>query len=154
MRIMTDHSQEENSLISKQSANRVNMSLLPKFSQIQVFQKQMLKQNLGCKMGIRDPQMGRGQKQNWVENKTKRLWATWQGNLEGALKPWTIPPGPKWLDFYTPPASQVALEVKNQPVHAADARDWGSIPGSEISPGEGNGNPLQYSCLENPMDRA
>ena len=43
MRIMTDHSQEENSLISKQSANRVNMSLLPKFSQIQVFQKQMLK---------------------------------------------------------------------------------------------------------------
>ena len=77
-----------------------------------------------------------------MENKTKRLWATWQGNLEGALKPWTIPPGPKWLDFYTPPASQVALEVKNQPVHAADARDWGSIPGSEISPGEGNGNPV------------
>ena len=31
--------------------------------------------------------------------------------------------------------------------------DAGSIPGSERSPGEGNGNPLQYSCLENPMDR-
>ena len=31
--------------------------------------------------------------------------------------------------------------------------DPGSIPGSERSPGEGNGNPLQYSCLENPMDR-
>ena len=45
--------------------------------------------------------------------------------------------------------------VKNQPAHAADARDWGSIPGSEISPGEGgNGNPLWYSCLENPMDSA
>ena len=34
-----------------------------------------------------------------------------------------------------------------------DARDMGSIPGSRRSPGVGNGNPLQYSCLENPMDR-
>ena len=34
-----------------------------------------------------------------------------------------------------------------------DAEDSGSIPGSGRSPGEGNGNPLQYSCLENPMDR-
>ena len=40
--------------------------------------------------------------------------------------------------------------VKNLP---ANARDAGSIPGSGRSPGEGNGNPLQYSCLENPMDR-
>ena len=36
---------------------------------------------------------------------------------------------------------------------AYNARDLGSIPGSGRSPGEGNGNPLQYSCLENPMDR-
>ena len=36
---------------------------------------------------------------------------------------------------------------------ACDAGDPGSIPGSGRSPGEGNGNPLQYSCLENPMDR-
>ena len=36
---------------------------------------------------------------------------------------------------------------------ACNAGDPGSIPGSERSPGEGNGNPLQYSCLENPMDR-
>ena len=36
---------------------------------------------------------------------------------------------------------------------ASDAGDPGSIPGSGRSPGEGNGNPLQYSCLENPMDR-
>ena len=43
--------------------------------------------------------------------------------------------------------------IKNLPVHAGDARDVGSIPGSGRSPGEGNGNPLQYSCLENPMDR-
>ena len=40
--------------------------------------------------------------------------------------------------------------VKNPPVNAEDA---GSIPGLGRSPGEGNGNPLQYSCLENPMDR-
>ena len=36
---------------------------------------------------------------------------------------------------------------------ACSAGDLGSIPGSVRSPGEGNGNPLQYSCLENPMDR-
>ena len=36
---------------------------------------------------------------------------------------------------------------------ACNAGDLGSIPGSGSSPGEGNGNPLQYSCLENPMDR-
>ena len=36
---------------------------------------------------------------------------------------------------------------------ARNAGDPGSIPGSGRSPGEGNGNPLQYSCLENPMDR-
>ena len=41
--------------------------------------------------------------------------------------------------------------VKNQPAHTAG--DAGSIPGSGRSPEEGNGNPLQYSCLENPMDR-
>ena len=43
--------------------------------------------------------------------------------------------------------------VKNLHVNAGDARDMGLIPGSGRSPGEGNGNPLQYSCLENPMDR-
>ena len=36
---------------------------------------------------------------------------------------------------------------------AYNVGDWGSIPGSGRSSGEGNGNPLQYSCLENPMDR-
>ena len=38
-------------------------------------------------------------------------------------------------------------------VSACNAGDLGSIPGLGRSPGEGNGNPLQYSCLENPMDR-
>ena len=47
----------------------------------------------------------------------------------------------------------VALVVKNPPANAGDKSDVGSISGSGISPGEGPGNPLQYSCLENPMDK-
>ena len=43
--------------------------------------------------------------------------------------------------------------VKNLPANAGDARDKSSIPGSRTSPGIGNGNPLQYSCLENSMGR-
>ena len=50
-------------------------------------------------------------------------------------------------------ASQVELVVKNPPANAGDVRDKGLIPGSGRFPGEGNGYPLQYSCLENPMDR-
>ena len=50
-------------------------------------------------------------------------------------------------------AFQVALVVKNLPANAGDIRDKGSIPGLGRSPGERHGNPLQYSCLENPMDR-
>ena len=49
--------------------------------------------------------------------------------------------------------SQVVLVVKNPPANAEDIRDRGSISGSGRSPGEGNGNSLQYSSLENPMDR-
>ena len=51
-------------------------------------------------------------------------------------------------------ASQVALVVKNPHTNARDLRDEGSIPGWGRYPGEGQGNLLQYSCLENPMDRA
>ena len=43
--------------------------------------------------------------------------------------------------------------VKILPANAGDAGDVGSIPGLGRSPGGGNGNPLQYSCLENPVDR-
>ena len=43
--------------------------------------------------------------------------------------------------------------VKNPPAIAGEARDMGSIPGSRGPPGEGNGNPFQCSCLENPIDR-
>ena len=49
--------------------------------------------------------------------------------------------------------SQVVLVVNNPPANAGDIRDAGTIPGSGRSSGGGHGNPLQYSCLENPMDR-
>ena len=48
---------------------------------------------------------------------------------------------------------QVALVVKNLPANAGDVRDTGTIPGSGRYSGGGHGNPLQYSCLENPVDR-
>ena len=54
---------------------------------------------------------------------------------------------------YTTRASQVVLVIKNLPTNAGDIRDASSIPGSGRSPGGGHGNPLQYSCPENPMDR-
>ena len=47
----------------------------------------------------------------------------------------------------------MALVVKNPPANAGDVRDVGSILVSGRSPGEGNGNPLQYPCLKSPMDR-
>ena len=47
----------------------------------------------------------------------------------------------------------MVLVVKKLPAHAGDAGDVGSIPGLGKFPGGGHGNPLQYSCLENPMDR-
>ena len=49
-------------------------------------------------------------------------------------------------------ASQVAQIVKNLPFNSGDAGDTGLIPGLGRSPGERHGNPLQYSCLNNPMD--
>ena len=48
----------------------------------------------------------------------------------------------------------VAVALKNPPVKAGDVRDMSTVPGSGRSPGGENDNPLQYSCLENPMDRA
>ena len=51
------------------------------------------------------------------------------------------------------PAKKYLNDQLNLPASAGDARDMGLIPGSGGSPGGGNGNPLQYSCLENPMDR-
>ena len=50
-------------------------------------------------------------------------------------------------------ASQAMLMVENMPGNVGDARDAGPIPGSGESPKGGHGNPVQYSCLKNPMDR-
>ena len=50
-------------------------------------------------------------------------------------------------------ASKMVLVVKNPPANAEDIRDTRSIPGLEGSPGGGHGHPLQYSCLENSMDK-
>ena len=55
--------------------------------------------------------------------------------------------------FCHPLTSQVALVVKNPPANAVDLRDEALVPGLGRAPGGGHGNPLQYSCLENPMDR-
>ena len=57
------------------------------------------------------------------------------------------------LNYYLNGASRVALVVKNLPTYVGDKRDEGSIPGLGRSPGGEHGNLLQYSCLENPMDR-
>ena len=54
------------------------------------------------------------------------------------------------MTFWT---SQAALMVKNLPAKVGDIRDAGLIPGSGRSPGGGHGNPLQYSCLENPHEQ-
>ena len=50
-------------------------------------------------------------------------------------------------------ASQVVLVVKNQPANAVDVKDLGLVPGLRRSPGGEHGNPLKYSCLENPVDK-
>ena len=79
-------------------------------------------------------------------------------NPEPALKP-PAPTGPGFhlqTSFITEISSwtsQEALVIKNSPANAEDVRDTGSIPGSVRSLGGGHGNPLQYSCLENPMGR-
>jgi len=73
---------------------------------------------------------------------TSNSLVTFEGTVSSGLWEWR--------------ASQVALVVKNLPANAGgtcNVRDTGLIPGSERSPGGGHGNPLQYSCLENPMDR-
>ena len=64
----------------------------------------------------------------------------------------SVPPL-RFLYQSTKVASQVALVVKNPLADAGDVRDVGLIPEWGRSPGGGHGNPLQYSCLENPMDK-
>ena len=63
-------------------------------------------------------------------------------------KPSLYPRGNHYADF-----SHLALVVKNLSANAGDIGAMGTIPGSGRSPGGGHGNPLQYSGLENPLDR-
>ena len=57
------------------------------------------------------------------------------------------------FEKYMSNIDMVGTMVKNPLISAGDARDVGLTPGSEISPGVGNGNPLRYSCLENSINR-
>ena len=68
-------------------------------------------------------------------------------NIRWIIEKARIPEKHLLLLYWDFPHSSVGKES------ACNAGDRGSIPGSGRSPGEGNGNPLQYSCLENPMDR-
>ena len=64
-----------------------------------------------------------------------------------------IPGVPTWTIYQFGTSFPRDSVVKNLPANAGNARDAGSISGLGRSSGEGNANPLQYSCLENPMDR-
>ena len=78
---------------------------------------------------------------------------------------WGTSPAVQWLRLPASSAGSVGLipgrELKSHMLHgkaeyacnAGDAGDWSSIPGLRRSPGGGNDNPLQYPCMENPMDR-
>ena len=99
----------------------------------------------------------------------KRILSTHNGLPQGTLplclniKPKCLCSGPclpvdgrkKEVNTASPKdwASQVALVVKNPPANAGNLRGASSIPGLARSPGGGHGNPLQYACLGNPMDK-
>ena len=59
----------------------------------------------------------------------------------------------RYISIYLSRGSPGVLVLKNQPVNAGDAGDMDFLPGSGRAPGGGHDNSLQYSCLENPMDR-
>ena len=91
---------------------------------------------VGCHFLLQGIFPTQGSNSGLLQGRFLMLWATTYGRCYAKL----------WV-------SQVVLVVKNLPADEGDTRDASSIPGSGRSPREGNGNPLQYSCLENPMDR-
>ena len=103
------------------------------------------------------------------EDPSEKEMATWSSIFAGRI-PWTEEPSRlqsmesqrvrhdwgtntfTFMNIYTL-IDRVALVVRSLPANAGDIRDVGLIPGSGRAPGGGHSNPLQYSCLENPMDR-
>ena len=79
-------------------------------------------------------------------------WAVEGTVARGTFEGWAVSDHHVALQV-TVMVSHVALVVKNLPANVGELRDGSLIPGLGRSPGEGNGNPLHYSCLENPMDR-
>ena len=77
----------------------------------------------------------------------------WEDHKEDHFSAIWLDKGEFWVDLNKLRTSQVTPVVKNPPANAGDKKPVGSIPGSGRSPGGGNGNPLQYPCLENPTDR-
>ena len=80
-----------------------------------------------------------------MEDKAAALHSRWGGHSHCSLN--------KGCPLKLCRAFQVVSAVKNPPAKAGDARDLGSISGLGMSPGEGNGNPLQYFCMGSPVDR-
>ena len=98
--------------------------------------------------------------EEWTSQAQHGLWSSrasspwWLPTSGGSVAATTAKSSPSYnLTRSLPRASQVVPVVKNPPASAGDIRDVGSFPESGRSPGGGHGNPLQYSCLENPMDR-
>ena len=79
---------------------------------------------------------------------------TWVPNVGSAEPYWTTREVPELVENYFQAWFPQWLSSGDSAWNARDSGDWPSIPGSGISPGGGNGNPLQYSCWENLMDRA
>ena len=107
-----------------------------------------------------------GTELNWIRNlkvcssqNEKAIGTDWSSfiliwpDLKLSLKTQSVPDSQIWGLLQFAWASQMALGVNNLPASAGDIRDVDSIPGSGRSPGGRHGNPLQYSCLENAMDR-
>ena len=80
-------------------------------------------------------------------------WGVLGGGADVVVELCVTDPKRQWLQKRKVPFSVSFPGGSGGKASACSAGDPGSIPGSGRSPGEGNGNPLQYSCLENPMDR-
>ena len=105
-------------------------------SNMQGFTKYFIYSSCGKGSGKEIPEDVLQSTKRWV--KTKNSWEKYLAFVERKVVWWV---------------SHVVLVVKNPPANAGDARDAGLIPRLGRSIGDGSGNPLQYSCLESPMDR-